>query len=396
MQENRSFDSYFGTYPGANGIPKNVCMPLDPQHHYRGCVKPYLSTTDVSHDLPHGYVASTLAYDDGKMDDFMIAEKEDNSTMSYYDNITVPYYWELAKHYVLADNFFSSSLSYSLPNHWYVIAGQAPIISTYFPLRLGPDLGVKNPSGLSEHIEKKYLEDSNLTNTVADLFMNKTKISWKYYDHPILLGGYKKAIENGQAFDFWNPFAAKGSSYTQKYSTHFVNRSQIFSDLQSGKLPQVSWVIPSFPISEHAPASIKLGMTWVTHVIDSIMASHLWNNTAIILTWDDYGGFYDHVSPPSIDKFGLSFRVPALIISPYAKSGFIDHKLYSFESMLKFIEWRFNVPPLTLRDLNANNLLNAFNFNQKPQPPHLITLSKYELNNLSSYMGSRNVGCPLC
>ena len=139
MQENRSFDNYFGTYPGANGIPKNVCMPLDPDHPNNSpCVKPFLSTNPVSEDMPHGYQPSTVAYDNGKMDGFMLAENEDPKTMSYYDNKTIPYYWDLAKHYVLADNFYSSVLSYSLPNHWYAVAGQAPAISVFYGLNTGP------------------------------------------------------------------------------------------------------------------------------------------------------------------------------------------------------------------------------------------------------------------
>jgi phospholipase C len=128
----------------------------------------------------------------------------------------------------------------------------------------------------------------------------------------------------------------------------------------------VSWVIPSDKLSEHPRANITLGMDWVVNVVNSIMNSQYWNSTAIIITWDDYGGFYDHVPPPQIDKYGLGFRMPALIISPYAKLGFIDHTQDQFESMLKFIEWRFNIPSLTERDRNANNLLNAFDFNQKP------------------------------
>jgi len=120
-------------------------------------------------------------------------------------------------------------------------------------------------------------------------------------------------------------------------------------------------------------------MNWVKLVVDSIMSSPYWNSTAIILTWDDYGGFYDHVPPPQIDRYGLGFRMPALIISPYAKLGYIDHTQYQFESSLKFIEWRFNLPSLTDRDLHANNLLNAFDFNRKPlNPPHIVPLTSAE------------------
>lgn len=122
-------------------------------------------------------------------------------------------------------------------------------------------------------------------------------------------------------------------------------------------------------------------------VINTIMKSKYWNSTAIILAWDDYGGFYDHVAPPKLDKFGLGFRVPALVISPYSKPGYIDHTQYSFESILKFIEWRFGIPPHTYRDANANNLLNALDFGQRTlRPPHIVPLDKHEIDSISPYV----------
>ncbi len=420
MQENRSFDNYFGTYPGANGIPKNVCMPLDPNHPNNSpCVKPFLSLNPISEDMPHNYQSSTVAYNNGKMDGFMLAENEDPKTMSHYDNKTIPYYWNLAKHYVLADNFYSSVLSYSLPNHWYAVAGQAPSTSIFYGflpgLRgliahiramhiglggiTGGDYSLNKPSNTTlilpyvhrsvpPLVDQEYLRESNLTTTIVDLLMNNTnnKVSWEYYDHPIELGGYKRAVFSGRAFEYWNPFSAKGSSYTETYAPHFVNRTQIFIDLKGNSFPEVSWVIPSAPLSEHPPANITIGMNWVKHVINAIMSSPYWASTAIILTWDDYGGFYDHIPPPQIDKYGLGFRMPALIISPYSKHGYIDHTQYQFESILKFIEWRFNIPALTNRDLHANNLLNAFDFNQKADLPYIVPLSKMQLNEIRPYM----------
>jgi len=422
MQENRSFDNYFGTYPGASGIPRGTCMPLSPDHPNVGCVKPFLSTNVISGDLPHGYQSSVIAHDNGKMDGFMVAENEDRKTMSYYDNKTIPYYWDLARHYVLADNFYSSVLSYSLPNHWFALAGQAPATSMFYFMHRPPhnnilnqaenvsiiaggggnqnatmgnttvaaNFGVNpNPTStnLRDEVARVYLEESNLTKTVADLFMNNThNITWKYYDHLVRAGNYKAAVSSGRAFEFWNPFSAKGSTYTPAYSSHFANRAQIFTDLRNGNFPQVSWVMPSFPVSEHPPANITSGMNWVKQVINAIMNSPYWNSTAIILTWDDYGGFYDHVAPPQIDKYGLGFRMPTIIISPYSKPGYIDHTQYQFESMLKFIEWRFSLQPLTGRDLHANNLLNAFDFNQKPNLAHIVPLTAAELNAIRPYI----------
>jgi phospholipase C len=147
MQENHSFDNYFGTYPSANGIPENVCMPLDPDE----------------------YLPSHIAYNNGKMDGFMLAESENNSTMSYYDNKTIPYYWDLAKHYVLADNFFSSVLSYSLPDHWYAIAGQAPTASIYYGMPQKPTLATPN----EKQVEKEYRQESNVTKYNSRLIYEK-------------------------------------------------------------------------------------------------------------------------------------------------------------------------------------------------------------------------------
>lgn len=317
MQENRSFDNYFGTYPGANGISEGVCVPLSTDNPKIGCVKPFLSTRAVSADMPHGYQSSIVAYDHGRMDGYMIAENENPQTMSYYDNKTIPYYWGLAKHYVLADNFYSSVLSYSLPNHWYAIAGQAPTTSLFYTMHRPPNNNIlnqnenastiaggdSNSSGsttnfgvnpnpvtgnLNDQVARVYLEESNLTKTIADLFMNNSQnVTWKYYDHFVKTGNYKAAVNSGRAFEYWNPFSAKASTYTSQYSPHFVNRAQLFTDLKTGAFPQVSWVIPSFPISEHAPANITTGMNWVKLVINSIMNSSYWNSTAIILTWDD-------------------------------------------------------------------------------------------------------------
>jgi phospholipase C len=413
MQENRSFDNYFGTYPGANGIPKGTCIPRNPAYPsysvsiypmlqtHRTCIKPFLAKNVTTPDIPHDTGASLKAYDDRKMDGFILAEGN-NDTMSYYDNKTLPYYWYLAKYYTLEDNFFSSVLSYSVPNHWYQVAGQAPEISitkgvpghlimgseAQHYLSPAEETVVKHYRTPAEEnqIAYEYLKESNIINTVADLFKNSTGVTWKYYDYPIKLGGYTNAINDGQAFNYWNPFSAKATSYTQYYSSHFVNRGRIFQDLKNGTLPEVSWVIPSSKLSEHPPENITLGMNWVKYVINAIMSSQYWNNTAIILSWDDYGGFYDHVPPPHIDKYGLGFRMPTIIVSPFAKQGYIDHTQYQFESILKFIEERFNLPSLTERDLYANNLVNALDFNQKPNPPHIVPLTPSEFKEIIRFV----------
>jgi phospholipase C len=375
MQENRSFDEYFGTFPGANGIPTGECMPLNASNPSLGCVKPFHTPNFTNIDLQHNMPSSLTSIDGGKMDNFIVGEEGLNQTMAYQDNATIPNYWTFAKNYVLADNFFSSVLGWSMPNHWYSIAGQAPVVS--IPTFIDP---------LADNATKTtYLNQANAITTAADIINGTGTISWKYYDlnfGNIFPGGYHASILNGYVMDFWNPFAAKASTYTASYSPHFVPHTQIFADLQNNSLPQISWVIPPDFLSEHDPASSHVGMIWTTDVIDSIMNSSAWNSTAIILTWDDYGGYYDHVNPPSFDQYGSGIRVPAIIISPYARAGYIDHTPYIFESTLKMMEWKFNLSTLTARDANANNLLNAFDFTQKPRPPTPIHLSADDLAQL--------------
>jgi len=371
MQENHSFDNYFGTYPGANGIPADICMPLNPSNSAKGCIHPFSTANATINDMPHGYFDALKDYDNGKMDGFIVGEKNDNHTMSYYDNKTIPYYWYFAKHYVLADEFFTSVLGWSLPNHWYAIAGKSPEVAV---------------SGNVYSL--KYLQEANDTETIGDLLVN-TSASWKYYDSA-LHETYGTAVKRGDVFNYWNPFDAKGNRYSQLYDSHFVDRKEIFRDLANGSLPQVAWIVPSIALSEHPPKNVTEGMIWTTDIVDSIMNSKYWNNTAIIIFWDDYGGFYDHVAPTKIDQYGLGFRVPAIIISPYAKEGYVDHTQYQLESILKFIEWRFDLPSLTPRDTNATNMLNAFDFNQQPRAPEPIPLSDAELKKIAGDIAQHN------
>ncbi len=375
MQENRAFDTYFGTYPGASDIPANECMPTNLTNLSKPCVRPYLSTNVVLDGDGHGYNYSVGSWNNGLMNGFVVAEGN-NRTMVYYNNLTIPYYWYFAKHYSLTNRMFSSYLSYSLPNHWYLIAANAPK-----QIQGSAPLHEKNSNG--QYI---YLQQANVTETVADLLIN-TSLSWKYYDYPLPVNQYQNAVSNDSAFNFWNPFASKFSSYTSAYSQHFVSRANIYGDIKNHTLPQISWIIPSSQLSEHPPRNITLGMIWTTSVVDAVMNSTYWNNTVVIIVWDDYGGFFDHVSPPTLGPYQLSFRVPGIIISPYARSGYIDNTTYSFESLLKLIEWRFNLQPLTNRDSLANNMLGAFNFTQAPQPPHPIPLTQQQLNAIKPYLG---------
>jgi phospholipase C len=388
MQENRTFDNYFWTYPGQLGYNSSLCMPINPSSPSEGCMKPQLSTDPkLSGDLPHDWKSTWTAYNNGSMDGFLKAANDNPAVMYYYDNNTIPNLWSYAEHYVLADEFFSSVKSYSQPNHWYMIAGTAPAVSI-LQNSIQERKACYDPATRSLTLSTcLYINEAQEIQTMADE-LTAHGISWKYYDTPVLPNQtLAKAIISGKAFDYWNPLDAKNSTYTNSvYREDVVAREQIFWDIDNGTLPQVSWVIPSAPISDHPPANITLGMWWITDVVNAVMKSKYWQSSVIIVLWDDYGGFFDTVSPPTVDSYGLSFRVPALIISPYAKAGYLDHTVYDFESTLKFIEWRFNLPPLGVRDASANNLLNAFDFSQKPLPPDIIPLTSQQLSAIQPYI----------
>ena len=151
-----------------------------------------------------------------------------------------------------------------------------------------------------------------------------------------------------------------------------VNANQFYTDAKNGTLPQVSWVIPNATQSEHPPNSVRAGMSYVTGLVNAVMQGPNWNSSAIFISWDDWGGFYDHVTPPKVDKYGLGIRVPGLVISPYARQGYVDHKTYSFESWLKLVEERFGVNSMTARDNNANDMYDSFDFTQAPRPPVIL------------------------
>lgn len=383
MQENHVYDTYFGDYcqaigPYCNvngtGIPAGTCVPFNPANLSQGCKQPYLaaaSAVTAPVDLVHDWAPAHEAYDNGSLDGFYLAEGRQNSTFMYYDGEEIPTYWDLAEEYGLGDNFFASALSYSTPNHWYLVAGASP------PQGLNQSLNRQAPGSTRlTTAEQTYLNQANDTRTIADLLEN-TSVSWKYYDYA--LGTYNQAINapsgagaQGSAFDFWNPFASQASSYNATMKPHFVASSSFFTDAASDNLPNVSWVLPTFNVSDHPSASIDNGETWVGSIVNAVEKSKDWNSSAIFVTWDDYGGYYDNVPPPPLDGNGLSFRAPLLVISPYSREGYISHQFTYFESLLHLVEWRYHLPSLTSRDAEAPLPLDYFDFNATPRPPMYI------------------------
>jgi len=387
--ENHAYDNYFGKYcvsvsnlcpESANGIPPGTCVPYNPLYPLDGCIRPWAYTPQnwsLHSELPHTYNISVAAWNNGSMNGFYLAEASGLDPFGYYDASTAPIYWDLAEEYSLSDNFFSSILSYSLPNHWHIVAGQTPQVVI--------DNGTHGcstcPGRAVVYHDHVYLNEANHTESVEDLLLH-SDVSWKYYDYA--LGTYADAIDiqlnettnriisTGTAFNIWNPQAAKAESYNASFVEHFAPNTQFYRDASSGKLPSISWLIPAGQDSDHPPNNSTVAQSWLASVVDAVESSPDWNSTALYITWDDYGGFYDHVAPPAFDGQQLGFRVPLLVISPYTVRGTVSDSFGFFESVLHLMEWRFNLGCITVLDCQAPLPIFGFDWDALPRTPELF------------------------
>jgi phospholipase C len=311
VQENHTFDNYFGTFPGANGIS-----------HAPSTVHPFHISTAIS-DMCHSTVCGHADYNNGKMDGFL--QTEGKQTFGYYDATDIPYYWDLARNYTLFDNYFTSAMGPSLPNHLYLVAGQ--------------DAGVPD----SVNLHPKDLKIGSIVDSLS-----AAKVSWRYYS-PYSLG-------NENALGLISSVSNNATRWADLKLT-----GAFLTDLHNGSMPSVSYITSNDGENEHPPSDLAAGQAWTRSIISAIQASQYWSSTVIFLTWDDYGGWYDHVAPPQVDKYGLGFRVPLLMISPFAKQGNIDHTLSDHTSLMKFVERVFGLAPVTHRDATASDLMGALN-----------------------------------
>ncbi len=364
IRENRTFDNYFGTYPGAEGTTTGTLS--------NGQVINLAHTPDVTPCDPcHDYHCAREAIDGGKMDNFtpLSACKVNGVPISYSQLLQqdIPNYWTYAQQFVLADHMFSSLEGPSFPNHLYTVAAQSGgVINNPYSLTNGPPVWgcdaddttrveVMNAQGNTQRVFPCF--DFQ---TLADS-LQSANVSWKYY-----APGY------GQSGYIWSSLDAINHIRNTSLWNNVLPDTQFAADAQSGQLPAVSWLVTSFMKSEHPPASTCRGENWTVQQINAVMQGPDWNSTAIFVTWDDFGGFYDHVPPPQLDIYGLGPRVPLLIISPYAKRGYLSHTQYEFSSFLKFVEERFHLAPLTARDRAANDMTDSFDFTQQPLPPLVL------------------------
>jgi phospholipase C len=419
MQENRSYDQYFGTFPGADGIPglagnpgAEPCVP-DPVNG--GCVKPFHDTNDRNFGGPHGANSAVADMDCAtpatrsgcKMDGFVgQAEKGQNCSstdpscspctvgstaqcidaMGYKDGADIPNYWAYAKDFVLQDHMYEPNSSWSLPEHLYQVSEWSALCTD--PL---------NPFSCNSVLQHATRPNGQLLYAWTDMtyLLHRDGVSWGYY----VFKGTEPDCESDSAMTcapvqqgprtpgIWNPLPSFTDVAQDGQLGNIQSLSSFFAAAKSGTLPAVSWIDPNGTVSEHPPGLVSAGQTYVTGLINAIMESPDWDSTAIFLSWDDWGGFYDHVAPPAADAYGYGLRVPGIVISPYAKAGVIDSQTLSHDAYNKFIEDDFlgglRLDPATdgrpdprpdVREASPllGDLTADFDFSQPPRPPMIL------------------------
>jgi phospholipase C len=401
MQENRSFDEYFGTYPGADGIPPGTCLP-DPVNG--GCIAPYHDRADSNSGGPHASSAFVGDLDGGAMDGF-VAEAErvrgctepgtpecETDVMGFKTRADIPNYWAYARHFVLQDRMFEPNKSWSLPQHLFLVSGwSASCTLPSDPFSCTNELD--SPGFMDTNPNHPLLgPQPNFAWTDMTYLLHRAGVSWGYYIkrglQPDCAEGEMRCTDpprQGPATPgIWNPLPDFATVRENRQAGNIQDTAAFRHAAAEGTLPAVSWVIPNQTVSEHPLAWVSIGQAYVTGLVNAVMRGPDWPSSAIFLTWDDWGGFYDHVVPPVVDGNGYGFRVPGLVISPYARRGFIDHQLLSHDAYNKFIEDDFlagqRLDPATdgrpdprpaVREAapGLGSLVHDFDFHQAPRPP---------------------------
>ena len=367
IQENRSFDNLFATYPGADGATTG-------RTHTGQIVPLQKAPLDDPEDITHQWATFVKEYDGGKMDGFDLIHFGSGGgppaglfPYQYVDPAKIRPYWAMAQQYVLADHMFERQASGSFIGHQDLIAAGTPVgpgasvvdSPSTQPWGCDGEPGTRT-SLLTKHQSLKYQGPFPCFDypTMADS-LDAKGVSWKYYTP-------RFNFRNGGWL--WTAFdAIKSVRYGPDWKNVVTPQSKVFDDIAANKLPAVSWLIPDKHDCDHPGSGSHYGPSWVASVVNAIGKSPAWKTTAVIVIWDDWGGFYDHEPPPQVDYQGLGFRVPMLVISPYVPQGSISHTQYEFASILKFIEDNWGLPRLGRSDTRATSIGDAFNFLQPPR-----------------------------
>lgn len=369
IQENRTFDDFFSTYPGADGTTTGKT--------HDGKTIPLKKVPLEGPTLDNGWTSFVTAYDNGKMDGFDLEKwggpgPAGTRPYTYVDPTQIQPYWTIAQQYVLGDHMFQGEGSGSFTAHQELVAGGENVDAAHalinWPAPPKPEAyawGCDAPKGTVTSLitqQNQYEQHQGpfpcLTYTTLADQLDAKKISWRFYSGALALGG---------AGYMWNSYEAiksvrYGPDWTSDISTPPKN---ILYDVPHGKLAAVTWVTPSVPDSDHEYGGKDHGPAWVASVVNTVGQSKFWSSTAIVVVWDDWGGHYDHVAPKQFGFGSLGFRVPFLVISPYVHVGNISHTKYEFGSILRFIEDNFGLRPMQAQDQRATSIGDVFDFKQK-------------------------------
>jgi phospholipase C len=372
MQENRSTDNLFNGLPNADTVTsgknsKGKIIQLEP------------IVLANSYDLGHTHVAFRVEYDGGKMDGadrvFVSCGKGcPNAQFKYVQQSDVAPYFQMAAQYAFADHMFQSNQGESYPAHqWVIAATSAPSATSKMFVAENPDgflhapqntgctapsyefVRLINPLGLENQVIYPCFEHI----TLMDLLDN-AKLSWRFY-----------APNLAQIWAAPNSIAHLRNGKDWQYV--IGNPAQVLNDISGNQLADVTWVMPQVPSSDHPQENNGTGPSWISSVVNAVGNSQYWSSTAIFITWDDWGGWYDHVAPPIINSYQYGLRVPLLMVSPYAVPGCVSHVTHDFSSILKFTETVFNLPTMGFGDVKADDLTDCFNFSQEPLHFHKIS-----------------------
>jgi phospholipase C len=316
--------------------------------------------------------------------------------MGYKDQREIPNYWAYAKGFTLLDHMFEPVASYSLPDHLYMVsAWSATCTPANDPTACVSDL---NNPGNGSHVgtssSKPEPPNPEYAWTDVTYLLHKAGVSWRYF----VASGTEPDCEDGEMTceggvqhylnpGFWNVLPWFDDVKSDNEVANVADTTTFFTDLSAGKLAAVNWIIPSDELSEHPTNLTSTGQAYVTTIINAVMQSSFWDSTVIFVTWDDWGGFYDHEPPPPVDKNGYGFRVPAMTISAWVKPGVVDHTVYSQDAYLRFIEDLFlggarldpakdgrpdNRPTVRENVAQLGDLLGEFDFTQTPNAPMML------------------------
>ncbi|MFY9720876.1 MAG: alkaline phosphatase family protein [Candidatus Cybelea sp.] len=411
VQENRSFDNFFNCFAGTDCVKtgkekvkkggKYVDKKITLQE------QDLLPPKSVRTDIGHCYYSFVTAYDGGKMDGFNLEPKGvcprkfgekvqgiGAFAYQYVKESDIAPYWDMAKQYVLADRMFQTQGSGSFTAHQDLIRGGTALAGAYgssasmIDTPDGEPWGCDAPSdvvtnlitiGLKWHentgpypCTKDFPSSGSSYTTLADL-LDSAGVSWKYYTPCFVVTDDCNASQKCTSCDgaLLNAFdviatVRNGPEWGTNVS---MPQTNIFTDIENGQLPSVAWVIPSDQDSDHPGSSSDDGPAWVASVVNAVGESQFWSTSAIVVLWDDWGGMYDHVSPSFLrdNQGGLGFRIPMIVISPYAPKGSVSHTQYEFGSLLKYVEQNWSLGSLKTTDARANSIVNVFDYNQKPR-----------------------------